>query len=69
MDAQAEDVIDQDIKAAEAAPHLAASREVQDTLESLAPRTKEDAKPDEKCAATSTDSKGCLQTPAPGPKE
>lgn len=69
VDAQAEDVIDQDTKAAEAAPHLAASREVQDTLESLAPRTKEEAKPDQKCTETSADTKGCPQTPAPEPKE
>lgn len=69
VDAQAEDVIDQDRKAAEAAPHLAASPEVQDTLESLGPRAKEDAKPDQKCTDTPSDAKGCPQTLAPEPKE
>lgn len=69
VDAQAEDVIDQDSKAAEAAPHLAASPEVQDTLESLGPRAKADAKPDQKCTETASDTKGCPQTPPPEPKE
>jgi hypothetical protein len=46
VNAQAEDVLAQGRKATEAVHHLAASPEVQDTLGSLNPSAKADAKPD-----------------------
>lgn len=71
VNAQAEDVLDQDTKATEAAPHLAASPEIHDTLESMNPSEKADAKPDaaKKCAETPNDDKGCPDKPAPEAKE
>ena len=71
VNAQAEDVLDQDTKATEAAPHLAASPEIHDTLESMNPSEKADAKPDaaKKCDDTPNDDKGCADKPAPEPKE
>ena len=60
VNAQAEDVLDQDTKATEAAPHLAASPEIHDTLKSMNPSEKADAKPDaaKKCDDTPNDDAG-----------
>jgi len=71
VNAQAEDVLDQGRKATEAVHHLAASPEVQDTLGSLGPSGKVDAKPDpaKKCTGTANDGKGCPEKAAPDPKE
>ena len=69
MNAQAEDVIDQDAKATEAAHHLAPSPEVHDTLESLSPKEKAEAEPEQKCGESSADGKDCPEKPAPAPKE
>ncbi len=71
VNAQAEDVLDQDGKATEAVQHLAASPEVHDTLESPGPSVKLDAKTDlaKKCTETPNDGKGCPETAAEEPKE
>ncbi len=71
VNAQAEDVLDQDREATQAVQHLAASPEVHDTLESLGPSAKVDAKPGpaKPCAGTPNNEKGCTEKPAPAPKE
>jgi DNA repair exonuclease SbcCD ATPase subunit len=71
VNAQAEDVLDQDRKATEGVQHLAASPEVHATLESLGPGAKADAKPgpSKKCSEAPNDMQGCTEKPAPVPKE
>jgi len=71
VSAQAEDVLDQGRKAAAAVHHLAVSPQVQDTLRSLEPDAKADAKPDaaKKCTEAANDPKGCSEKPAPEQKE
>ena len=71
VNAQAEDVLDQGRKATEAVHHLAASPEVQDTLGSLVPNVKMDAKPDgaKKCTEAANNGKECPEKTAPDRKE
>jgi vacuolar-type H+-ATPase subunit I/STV1 len=71
VNAQAEDVLDQGRKATAAVHHLAPSPLVQDTLGSLGPREKVDAKPEpaKKYADTPNDEKGCPERAAQPPKE
>jgi myosin heavy subunit len=71
VNAQAEDVLDQGRKATATVHHLAASPEVQDTLESLGPSVKVASKPApaKKCTETANDGKGCPQKAAPDSKE
>jgi hypothetical protein len=61
VNAQAEDVLDQGRKATEAVHHLAASPEVQDTLESLGPGKKAEPKSDtaKECTQAESDAKAC----------
>jgi hypothetical protein len=71
VNSQAEDVLDQGRKATAVVRHLAASPQVEDTLSSLGPNVKADAKsePAKRCGDTADDAKGCPETPAPAPKE
>ena len=71
VNAQAEDVLEQGHKATAAVHHLAASPEVQDTLDSLGPNVKADAKSDplKNCTQTANDGKGCPEKASPNPKE
>jgi hypothetical protein len=71
VSAQAEDVLDQGHKATAAVHHLAASPEVQNTLQSLGSSKKADAKPDaaNKSSDTTNDAQGHPEKSAPEPKE
>lgn len=71
VNAQAEDVLEQGRKATAAGHHLAASPEVQETLQSIDPNGKASPKPDpsKPCAETSNDTQGCPKEVTQNPKE
>lgn len=71
VNAQAEDVLDQDRKATASVHHLEASPEVQDTLRSLNPAAKTAAKTTtlSKCTEGNNDGKECSEKTEQAPKE
>jgi len=71
VNAQAEDVLDQDRKATASVHHLAASPEVQDTLKSLNPGEKSKPKldPAAPCTEATNEGKECSEKSEQSPKE